>query len=307
MTAASALRWSLRILLVGLVAPTLGFAQSVHPDTARLLRTPEEKLDVGFAALILAREVYPKLDVAAYSKKIDGLAAQAQEFIARHGRGDPDSVIRALNSFLYKVHGLHYDPSLEAWDKTENYFLPKILDTKEGTCANMPVLYMAVAQRLRYPVYSVAVPEHQFLRYASLGLKEANIEATGGGGYIPDERYMKESRVDERGLKNSDYLKTLSNREWLAHMIDTTAVALSKQGKIDRAIYLLDRGVKINPKCAGCYHNLGADYLIKAKQQTTRDSAWKYWRMADDAFGKSKELGYVMPFTKRVDKRIREN
>jgi regulator of sirC expression with transglutaminase-like and TPR domain len=308
MTVGRALRCSLHVALLVAAAQWPVFGQSVvHRDTERLLQTPEAKLDVGIAALTLAREVYPQLDVAAYSKKIDLLAAQAREVIIRHGRNDPDSVIRALNSFFYKIHGLYYDPSAEAWEKRENYFLVKILDTKEGTCANMPVLYMAVAQRLGYPVYSVSIPEHQFLRYVSPSLKDANIEATGGGGYIPDERYMKESRVDARGPKNSDYLKTLSNREWLAHMIDTTSVTLSKQGKVDRAIYLLEKAVQINPKCAGCYHNLGADYLTKAKQQTTRDLAWRYWEKADAAFTKSKDLGYVMPFTKRADKRIREN
>jgi len=306
--AGRALRGLLHVALIGLLSPLVVHGQRIaHQDTTRLLDTSESQLDVGIAALTLAKEVYPDLDVTAYSKKIDALVGQARQLIIRNGRNDPDSVIRSLNSFLYKIHGLYYDPSVEAWEKRENYFLVKILDTKEGTCANMPVLYMAVAQRLGYPIYAVSIPEHQFLRYVSPGLKEANIEATGGGGHIPDERYIKESRVDDRGLKNSDYLKTLSNREWLAHMIDTTAVTLGGQGKLDRAIYLLERAVTINPKCAGCYHNLGANYLTKAKQQTTREPALKYWQEADRAFSKAKELGYVMPFTKRADKRIREN
>lgn len=158
MTAASAFWCSVLGALVALVTPPSAFGQSIiYRDTERLLQTPESKLDVGLAALTLAREVYPQLDVAAYSKRIDVLVSQVREFINRQGRNDPDSVIRSLNSFFYKIHGLHYDPSLEAWDKKENYFLMKLLDTKEGTCANMPVLYMAVAQRLGFPIYAVSI------------------------------------------------------------------------------------------------------------------------------------------------------
>jgi len=302
------LRSSLCFAAIGLLAQTHALGQTpVSRETELLLRSPESKLDVGIAALTLAKEVYPDLHIPYYSKKIDLLASQAQQVIARQGRNDPDSVIRALNTFFYKIHGMYYDPSVEAWEKRENYFLVKLLDTKEGTCANMPVLYMAVAQRLGYPVYSVAIPEHQFLRYVSPTLKEANIEATGGGGFIPDARYIRESRVGEIGLKESDYLKTLSNREWLAHLVESTAVTISKQGKLDKAIYLLEKSVAINPKCAGCYHNLGASYLAKAKKQTTQEAGMKYWNKADGAFKRSKELGYVMPFTKRADKRIRES
>lgn len=277
-----------------------------QPETERVLRTPDAALDVGLAALALAKEIYPELDINLYSDKIDVLAAKAKAVIAHYGRHDPESVIRGLNTFLYKIHGLEYDTSPDAWEKKENYFLVKLLDTKRGTCANMPLLYMAIGQRLGYPIFPVVIPEHQFLRYVDSRVMQANIEATGGGGYIRDERYIRESRVTQVGLQKSDYLKTLTKREWLAHALDSTSVTLAKHGNLDRAIYLLERAVQLNPRCAGCFHNLGAEYIIVARRSSSARVKTAYEKKARRALGRAKELGYVKPFTSKPMQRIKE-
>lgn len=161
------------------------FAADFVNDVDKLLALPEGKIDVEIAALTLAKEVYPNLDVKAYSAKIDKMVEEAR-IIAR-GRTDPDYRIRALNTYLYKSLGLQYDLSDPYVEKPENRYLNGILDSKKGSCVTMPLLYLAIAQRLGYPVYPVNVPYHLFLRYSDPTLEQKNIEATGGGGYVPDD------------------------------------------------------------------------------------------------------------------------
>jgi regulator of sirC expression with transglutaminase-like and TPR domain len=132
------------------------FAADFVNDVDKLLALPERKIDVGIAALTLAKEVYPNLDVKAYSAKIDKMAEETGIFAK--GRTDPDYRIRALNTYLYKSVGLQYDLSDPYVEKPENRYLNGILDTKKGSCVTMPLLYLAIAQRLGYPVYFSDIP-----------------------------------------------------------------------------------------------------------------------------------------------------
>jgi len=63
---------------------------------AELLELPEDRIDIGIAALTFAKEVFPNIDIEAYSKKLDLLAAKVRRLTK--GRQDPDGRIRALNA-----------------------------------------------------------------------------------------------------------------------------------------------------------------------------------------------------------------
>jgi hypothetical protein len=72
--------------------------------------------------------------------------------------------------------------------------------------------YVAVAQRLGWPVYPVSVPDHSFVRYVDPALKDQNIETTSNGGYVPDGIYVKDFVVSEKGRKSGAYFRTLTYR-----------------------------------------------------------------------------------------------
>ena len=146
-------------------------------DVSALIELPVGKIDTGRAALSFAREIYPSVDIDACSLKIDAMAAHAGRLVGQYGRlNDPESTIRVLNSYYYRVWGVQYDNSPESRTRQENFFLHHTLETRRGSCVTIPMLYMAVAQRLGYPVYGVTAPEHSFVRFVDPRLKEQNIE-----------------------------------------------------------------------------------------------------------------------------------
>jgi len=179
---------------------------------------PEDSIDIGMAALTIAKVVYPDLDIKAYSAKIDEMVEKVR--ILTHGSTDPDYRVRVLNTYLYKMQGFKYDPSeidveTEKSKNLEDQFLNGILDTKMGNCVTMPMLYIAVAQRLGYPVYAVVAPDHYFVRYIDPHLKRQNIEATAGG-YVSDGEYIYTLHVSKKGLESGAYMRTLTYREYVA-------------------------------------------------------------------------------------------
>jgi regulator of sirC expression with transglutaminase-like and TPR domain len=269
---------------------------TIPPAIQKQLQLPEDQIDIGIAALTFAKEIYPNIDVTEYSKRIDQLVDRARYVINNQGRYDPDSIVRALNTYFYRIEGFHYDRSDTAYDKVENHYIHGVLDTKQGTCFNLPMLYMAVAQRLGYPVYPVMAPEHVFLRFVSPLLKEQNIEATEGGGFSPDEDYIQRLNISAKALKSGAYLRTLTYRQFLGELLQTNAVTLGQRGQLDKAIHYMEKAVRLNPKSAPSYDNLRIGYVLKSKQAHilgNNDLAERYRNKAERAFIKAEELGYV--------------
>ncbi len=266
------------------------------PAIQKQFQLREDQIDIGLAALTFAKEIYPDIDVTEYSRRIDKLAEGARYIINNQGRYDPDSIIRALNSYFYRDEGFHYDRSDTAHTKVENFYLNGVLDTKQGTCFNLPMLYMAVAQRLGYPVYPVLAPEHVFLRFVSPLLKEQNIEATEGGGYSPDEDYIRRLNISAKGLKSGAYLRTLTYRQYLAALLQVNAVTLGQRGQLDKAIRYMEKAVRLHPQSAPTYDNLRIAYVMKSKQVFAMgafDLVNRYQEKAKQASLKAEKLGLI--------------
>ena len=258
-------------IVIILLSPCALYADTKVPiEVLRLTELPEGKLDIGIAALVLAKEVYPDIDIEEYSKKIDTMAKLAS--VLTMGSKDPDYRVRVLNTFLYQSWGIEYDMSDIYAKKPENRYLNGMLDTKKGSCITMPLLYLAIAQRMGYPVYPVAVPNHLIVRYADPSLKLQNIEATSEGGFVPDDEYQYVLQIPDRGIQSGAYLRTMSNKEFLGDLIAQNAIYWGQKGDVKRAMAYVKLAVKLNPRSADNHHYLGQIYKSYNK---------KYWYMAD--------------------------
>lgn len=132
----------------------------------------------------------------------------------------------------------------------------------------MPTFYMAVGQRLGYPIYPVSAPQHCFLRYVDPKFKQQNIEATEGGGYSPDDHYKKDFEVSAKALKSGAYLRTLSHREFLGYLISQNGIDWLGKGDPDRATYYLAAARRMCPKSADICRYFGNALLAKSSFMT---------------------------------------
>lgn len=275
--------------------------QAEASDIDKLLELPEKKIDIGIAALTFAREVYPDLDIKAYSAKLDKMVKEAKAFT--EGSTDPNYRIAALNTYLYKTMKIQYDLTDIDAKKLENRYLNGILDTKKGSCISMPMLYLAIAQRLGYPVYPVTTPDHYFLRYVDSRLKKQNIEATSGGGYSPDKVLKKELEVSERGIKSGAYLRTLTYREYLANLLALNGAYWAEQGDFAKAIDYLEKATDINPKDTNNFENLGRLYL-ELSRHSDQTMSELHRIDADFNFMKADSLGFTMPSREKYENQV---
>ena len=292
-------RWRYVFVAAMLAFAGEGYASSINA----VLAQSGLKVDIGKAALVFAKEIFPEIDIDKYSADIDRMASQVHRLNA--GREDPEMRVSALNTVLYRRERIAYDHSKDAHIRRENRFLNGILETRKGTCVTMPMLYLAVAQRLGYPIYPVAAPDHLFLRYVLPNGNYYNIEATGEGGQSPDEAYIKEFGVKARALQMGGYMRTMTHREFLADMLLENATELSRQAKYDKAIEYLERAIIINPKFPDYYYALGTLYSTKGRNSTPSE-AGRYETKARYLIRKSQEMGFQLNSLSDYQRRVQK-
>jgi hypothetical protein len=127
---------------------------------------------------------------------------------------------------------------------SRDLFIHGLIDGPGGTCASMPVLYVAVGRRLGYPLKLVEARGHLFVRWDDplgkrLGVAEFfNVEGAGEGiASYPDEFYRTWPEPwSEKETAAGCYLKSLSSAEELGAFLVTRAECLHDNGRIDEAL-----------------------------------------------------------------------
>ena len=123
---------------------------------AALAAGPDEQIDIAAAALLIAQEEYPRLDIDAYLARLDALADRAR--LRLYDRRPAAEQIMRLNRFLFVEQGFagnsehYYDP--------RNSYLNDVLDRHTGIPISLSLVYSEVAQRLNLPVFGVSFPGH---------------------------------------------------------------------------------------------------------------------------------------------------
>jgi regulator of sirC expression with transglutaminase-like and TPR domain len=120
----------------------------------------DESIPLFEAALAIAQDVDPQLDLAATQAEVDQLAARLQRRLAP----DASSVqkLRMLNHFFYRELGFagnvndYYDP--------DNSYLHRVISTRRGIPISLAVLYMELAQQIGLDVKGISFPGHFLMK-----------------------------------------------------------------------------------------------------------------------------------------------
>ena len=104
----------------------------------------------------------------------------------------------------------------------------------QGTCASLPVFYVAIGRRLGYPLKLVESKGHLFARWED-AKERFNIEGTSRGlNCFPDKEYMEWPwPISKEEVETGMYMKSLSPRRELAAFLETRALCL-KQHKSEK-------------------------------------------------------------------------
>jgi hypothetical protein len=128
----------------------------------------------------------------------------------------------ALVTVLQRDLGVLYNLSFMEGDyngtDSRNLFIHGLLSGHGGTCATMPVLYIAIGRRLGYPLKLVRAKEHSFARWDEPNGERFNIEATSLGFSPRNDEYYRTwpKPINALEIQEGYFLRSLSPREELA-------------------------------------------------------------------------------------------
>jgi len=135
---------------------------SIRERFAQIVAGPEEDLNLAEAALLIAKEEYPQLDVPAYLHRLDLLAEGIRPRLA--GDTSPARIVQEINRHLFQEEGFTGSNASEYYDP-RNSFLNEVLDRKVGIPITLSVVYMEVGQRLGLPLVGVSFPGHFLVKH----------------------------------------------------------------------------------------------------------------------------------------------
>lgn len=154
-----------------------------------LLQCPEDELNLVEAALLVATDEYPELDVDAYLQRFDQLAADVRGRLPEQA-GFAET-LAALNEFLFEDQGFsgntddYYDP--------RNSFLNEVLDRKLGIPITLSIVYIEIGTRLGLSLEGVSFPGH-FLVKSATADGDVVLDPFSGGMAVSEEDLVERLR-----------------------------------------------------------------------------------------------------------------
>ena len=248
-----------------------------------LISGPEADLDLAEAALLIAQEEQPDLDVAHYLKRLDQLADAVRAKLPESPT--PQDRIKALNTQLFFEEGLrgnageYYDP--------RNSFLNEVLERKSGIPITLSVLYMEVGRRLGLSLAGVGFPGHFLVKYVGPD-EECILDPFAGGAALTEEQLaakLKSMYGDNNPFMAQipQLLTPATKKEILIRMLRNLKGVYLQKGDFTRALSIIDRILLIAPDVAIEVRDRGAVQQRLGRMQGAVRDFKKYLKLAPNA------------------------
>ncbi len=214
---------------------------------ARLVNTPEGAVDLAEAALLIAKEEYPDLDVRRHLTRLDQMGAAVHSHAGP--TRDPYRLIAALNDYLFREQGFHgnredyYDP--------RNSFLNDVLDRRTGIPITLSVVYMEVARRIGLRLQGVGMPRHFLVKYTGPD-EEILINVFDAGTLLSrgDCQRLMDRLSDGKLAFEPRFLAAVDVRKILFRMLTNLKVIYFNRQDYERALSIVERLLILVPDSA---------------------------------------------------------
>jgi len=212
---------------------------------ARAVDRPDESIDLGEAALLIAEDAYPDSRVDTYLAELDTIAEPLRSRL----RGDLPlpALVSIVNGHLFGEEG--FRGNAEEYYDPRNSYLNEVLDRRLGIPITLSVVYMEVSRRLGLEVVGIGLPGH-FVVEARKGGDSLLLDPFHGGETLTLEdcqRLVAEVYGDAGVLAQED-LEPVTKRQILTRILNNLKMAYLRADDADRAWPVVEKMVHLNPE-----------------------------------------------------------
>ncbi len=220
----------------------------------QLVTLPDGAIPLAEAALLMACEEYPQLEIAPYLDRLDEFANAARPHI-QTGDNPLDTAAR-INEVLFDQFGFqgnsdeYYDP--------RNSFLNDVIDRRLGIPITLSAIYIEISQRLNFPIQGVGMPGHFIVKYSDPN-EEFFLDPFHAGAILTVDD-CKDWIVTNFGdsFEFSDrMLARVTNRQILTRMLTNLKKIYVESQAFDKGLAIVDMMLMVEPRDFDQYRDRG--------------------------------------------------
>lgn len=214
---------------------------------ADIVGREDEEINLAEAALLIAAQEYPNLDIKKYLKILDRMAETVKRRVRRGD--DPHAVIGKINDHLFNEEGFrgnsedYYDP--------KNSFLNQVLSRKTGIPITLSIVYMEMARRVGLPLEGVGFPGHFLVKYVSEE-EEIIIDPFNRGEIL--SAYDCQDRLDNvyKGAVEfqEEFLASVTKKQILTRMLTNLKGIYLRSQAYEKSLDVLEMLLCVDPWAA---------------------------------------------------------
>ncbi|MEB3212804.1 MAG: SirB1 family protein [Leptolyngbyaceae bacterium] len=205
---------------------------------------PDEHIDLAKAALCIALEEYPDIDVEAYLNALETMAEDVRDRLPVESY--PLRIIRVLNDYLFS--DLAFSGNAAHYYDPDNSYLNRVIDRRSGIPITLSLVYLEIAKRIDFPMVGVGMPGHFLVRPDQDEL-EICVDPFHQGDilFVQDCEERIETLFNGNVAFQPEFLAPVSNKQFLARMLSNLKMIYLNQGRMRNVLAAIDRILLLFP------------------------------------------------------------
>ncbi len=246
----------------------------------REISQPDTQIDVARAALYIALEEYPGLDVDEYVNALDTMAADVGDRLPPEPY--PLRVIQAINRYLFDDLG--FSGNQENYYDPDNSYLNRVIERRTGIPITLSLVYLEVAKRIDFPMVGIGMPGHFLIRPDREDI-EIFVDPFSGGDilFVQDCKDRINQLFGGTVEFRSEFLQAVSSRQFLVRMLSNLKAIHLNRGEMSHVLAAIDRMLLLFPNTPYEQRDRGLIYYQVGRWIEARQDLENYLDLMPDA------------------------
>ena len=219
-----------------------------------------DQFNLAEASFMLAQDIYPGIDIAAYLLQLDDIAAAIRKRIA--GDAFAEQKVIALNYYLFNE--MRFSGNVDDYYDPRNSYLNEVLERRIGIPISLSILYMEVGKRLGLNLKGVSFPGHFLVKLAVKRGQLVLDPFIGGEAQSEADLRRRLAQVlpsEEAEKAQLDrYLAPATPRQIIARVLRNLKNIYMQTGKLEQALAVMQRMLLVMPESAEELRDRGLVY-----------------------------------------------
>lgn len=224
---------------------------------AALLRD-EEQIDLLEAAMLIAAEEHPNLDVEHELQRVRLIASEGARRV--YDIANPFARLDGIRTYLFDELG--FSGNSDNYNESANCYLNEVMNRRKGIPLTLSILFIEVARAAGFTAVGVSLPGHFIVR-TQWKDRDILVDPYHGGAVISEEdcRELVGRTTGRPSLFKRPLLEGCDERQMLSRLLLNLKHIHLEQQDYGRALDAVDRLLLLSPTDAGEIRDRG---LLKA-------------------------------------------